>query len=143
MEITKKNIGNVILGILFIIFLLSSFEIPYNLATLVDSKLGIVIIIFVLLLLLCCANPIVAILGFLTAYELIKRSSVKSGNNNLEKYYPVQEKKWSPYNIHNQFPITLEQEVVSKMTKTPLNPIPSKSSYMPVLENDYGASPIH
>jgi len=142
MEITKK-MGNLFLGLLFIIFILFNFEIPYNLSTLIDTKIGIVIIVFILLLLVCYAHPIVTVLGFLTAYELIKRSSIKSGNNNLEKYYPIQQKKWSPYNMHNQFPVTLEQEIVSKMTKTPLNPTPTKASYLPILENNYNASSIH
>ena len=136
---SKKNIGQLILAILFIIFLLSSFSIPYSLAKLIDTKIGVVIIVFILILLICYLNPIVSILAVLVVYELMKRSAVKVGKTNLEDYYPVQEKKWSPFNSHHQFPYTLEQEVVNKMTKNVFHSVPSKSSYKPIVDNNYNA----
>jgi hypothetical protein len=136
---SKKNIGQLILAILFIIFLLSSFSIPYSLAKLIDTKIGVVIIVFILILLICYLNPIVSILAVLVVYELMKRSAAKVGKNNLEDYYPVQEKKWSPFNSHHQFPYTLEQEVVNKMTKNVFHSVPSKSSYKPIVDNNYNA----
>jgi hypothetical protein len=139
----KKNIGQLILCILFIIFLLSSkVPIPYSFAKVVDTKIGIIIIIIILILLICYVNPIVSILAILVVYELMKRSSMTVGKNNLEDYYPIQEKKWSPYSAHHQFPYTLEQEIVNKMSKNEYNSIPSKPTYKPILENNYNASSL-
>ena len=140
----KRNIGQLILCILFIIFLLSSkVPIPYSVAKIINTKIGVIIIIMLLILLICYVNPIVSILAILVVYELMKRSTMSVGKNNLEDYYPIQEKKWSPYNAHNQFPYTLEQEIVNKMTKNEYTSIPSKPSYKPVLENNYGATPLN
>jgi hypothetical protein len=139
---SKKNIGQLILAILFIIFLLSSFSIPYSLAKLIDTKIGVVIIVFILILLICYLNPIVSILAVLVVYELMKRSAVKVGKTNLEDYYPVQEKKWSPFNSHHQFPYTLEQEVVKNMTTQKFNTTYVKPSFSPVLDDTYDAAPI-
>lgn len=136
---SKKNIGQLILAILFIIFLLSNFSVPYSLAKIIDTKIAVVIIVVILILLVCYVNPLVSILAVLVAYELMKRSATIVGKTNLEDYYPVQEKKWSPFNSHHQFPYTLEQEVVNKMTKNVFNSTPSKASYKPVVDNTYNA----
>jgi len=136
---SKKNIGQLILAILFIIFLLSNFSVPYSLAKIIDTKIAVVIIVVILILLVCYVNPLVSILAVLVAYELMKRSASRVGKTNLEDYYPVQEKKWSPFNSHHQFPYTLEQEVVNKMTKNVFNSTPSKASYKPVVDNTYNA----
>lgn len=136
---SKKNIGQLILAILFIIFLLSNFSVPYSLAKIIDTKIAVVIIVVILILLVCYVNPLVSILAVLVAYELMKRSATRVGKTNLEDYYPVQEKKWSPFNSHHQFPYTLEQEVVNKMTKNVFNSTPSKASYKPVVDNTYNA----
>ena len=140
---SKQNVGQLILAILFIIFLLSSFSVPYSWAKLIDTKIGMVIIIFVLILLVCYVNPIVSILAVLVAYELIKRSANMVGKNNLEDYYPVQEKKWTPFSAHHQFPYTLEQEVVNNMTTNVFQSVPSQSSYKPVVDNNYNAFVLH
>ena len=136
---SKKNIGQLILDILFIIFLLSNFSVPYSLAKIIDTKIAVVIIVVILILLVCYVNPLVSILAVLVAYELMKRSATMVGKTNLEDYYPVQEKKLSPFNSHHQFPYTLEQEVVNKMTKNVFNSTPSKASYKPVVDNTYNA----
>jgi hypothetical protein len=140
---SKKNIGQLILAILFIIFLLSNFSIPYSWAKLIDTKISVVIIVFILILLVCYVNPIISILAVLVAYELMKRSATMVGKTNLEDYYPVQEKKWSPFNSHNQFPYTLEQEIVNKMTKNVFNSVPSKATYKPIVDNNYNAFSLH
>ena len=140
---SKKNIGQLILAILFIIILLSSFHVPYSWAKLIDTKTGVVIVVFTLILLICYVNPIVSILAVLVAYELMKRSATMVGKNNLEDYYPVQQKQWSPFNSHHQFPYTLEQEVVNKMTSNVFLSVPSKSSYKPIVDNNYNAFSLH
>jgi hypothetical protein len=140
---SKKNIGQLILAILFIIFLLSNFSVPYSWAKLIDTKIGVVIIVVILILLVCYINPIVSILAVLVAYELMKRSTIMVNKNNLEDYYPVQEKKWSPFNAHHQFPYTLEQEIVNKMTTNVFHSVPSKSSYKPIVDNNYNAFSLH
>jgi hypothetical protein len=140
----KKNIGQLILCILFIIFLLSSnVPLPYSIAKIINTKLGVITIIILLILLICYVNPIVSILAILVVYELMKRATMSVSKNNLEDYYPIQEKKWSPYNAHHQFPYTLEQEMVNKMTKNEYTSVPSKPSYKPVLENNYNATPVN
>jgi hypothetical protein len=56
---------------------------------------------------------------------------------------PTEEKKASQLTAYNQFPYTLEQEVVKKMAPI-VQPVSSltKPSYKPLLDNLYDASPL-
>jgi hypothetical protein len=77
------------------------------------------------------------------AYDLIRRSSQTTGLDALEKYAPTEKKKTSQFTAYNQFPYTLEQEVISKMgpIKNSGNTM-SNASYKPTLENTYDASSV-
>ena len=62
----------------------------------------------------------------------------------LQKFAPSEEKKMSQFTAYNQFPYTLEQEVVAKMA--PIMKSGSsltQASYKPLLDNLYDASPIN
>ena len=88
-------------------------------------------------------HPILAILALFVAFDLMRRSSVSTGSDALKRYAPSEEKRSSQFSAFNQYPYTLEQEVVKKMAPivqsgSTLN----KASYKPLLENNYDASPI-
>ena len=137
-----KNLNQLILVILFIIYLIFRVRMPLPVANIIDNVYSKIIIAILALILLAYSNPILGILGLLVAYELIKRSAMQSGNSALDKYYPTEEKKWSPFSATNQFPYTLEQEVVKNMAPV-VNPANNKALYSPVLDNLYDAAPIN
>jgi len=137
-----KNLNQLILVILFIIYLIFIIRLPMFVANIIDNVYSKIIIAVLALILLAFANPILGILGILVAYELIKRSSMQAGNSILDKYYPTEEKKWSPFSATNQFPYTLEQEVVKHMAPA-VNASNNKATYTPVLDNLYDAAPIN
>jgi hypothetical protein len=89
-------------------------------------------------------NPILAILALFVAFDLMRRSSVSTGIDALKRYAPSEEKKSSQFSAFNQFPYTLEQEVVKKMAPiVQSGSSMSKASYKPLLDNLYDASPIN
>ena len=114
-ENMKQNMGQHILSILFIIYLLVDARTPTSIANLVDTIFGKIFIIITAIVLFSCANPILGILGFVVAFELIRRSVISTGSYALSKYLPTEQKKSSNLTSYNQFPYTLEQEVVKKM----------------------------
>jgi len=71
---------------------------------------------------------------------MTKNSSIETGTYALEEYAPTEEKKWTPFNETYQFPYTLEQEMVKKMTIPTFNENYVKTSWKPVLDNSHGAS---
>ena len=140
----KEHMGEFILVILFIIYLIMGYKTPEPIASLVDSLGGKIVLFIIVIYLFMHCNPILAVLALFVAFDLIRRSSVATGIDALKRYAPSEEKKSSQFTAFNQFPYTLEQEVVKKMapiiqSSSSLSP----PSYKPLLENLYDASPLN
>ena len=140
----KKNMPQLLLVILFILYLVLGFKMPHNVANAIDTNAGKLIVCVIALALFGYSNPILGILGIMVAYELIKSSSITTGSAALAKYYPTETKKWSPFNARHQFPDTLEQEIVKKMAPIVQGGATlKKASYKPLLENLHDATPLN
>jgi len=102
--------------IVFILFVVLPIQVPEFLAEMVDSSLGMLTVFIVTVYLFFNVNPIIAIVYVFVAYELLRRSSQKSGRVVIAKYTPTQAKKDAQMKAMNP-PIieTLEEEVVQKM----------------------------
>ena len=140
----KEHMGQLILAILFIIYLIMGYRTPQPIAGLIDTLFGKIVIFIIVIYLFMNANPLLAVLSLFVAFDLIRRSSVATGIDALKRFAPSEEKKSSQFTAFNQFPYTLEQEVVKKMAPiiqsgSTLSP----PSYKPLLENLYDASPIN
>jgi hypothetical protein len=139
----KEHMGELILVILFIIYLVLGLRTPELVANMVDNVIGKVVIILVVIYLFMNANPVLAVLAALVAFDLMRRSTETTGLDALEKYAPTEKKKMSQFTAFNQFPYTLEQEVVAKMAPiirsgSSLTP----ASYKPILDNLHDASSL-
>jgi len=156
----KENTGEVILCILFIIYLLMGYKTPDPISSLIDNIGGQIMVVMLALLLFSFSNPIVGILGLIVAFELIRRSSVSTGTYALNTYVPnelhkmnilhslnnskVFQNNSNGINASNQFPYTLEQEVVKKMV--PVRNYQESidtTTFSPILDNLYDAAPIN
>jgi len=145
----KEHMGEFILVVLMVVYLVMGFNTPNIVANMVDNLIGKVVIIVVVLYLFVYANPILAIVAAFVAFDLMRRSSTASpfgpdGLGPLQKYAPSEEKKMTQFTAFNQFPYTLEQEVVAKMAPivrsgASLTP----ASYKPLLENLHDASTLN
>ena len=138
----KKNMPQLVLVVLFVLYLVMGYQVPEGVATLIDSTLGKIVVVVIALMLFAYSNPVLGILALLVAYQLIKSASVKTGMAGLEEYYPTEAKKWSPFTPAHQFPYTLEQEVVKNMTTQTFNTEYVKAPYKPTLDDIHDASPL-
>lgn len=139
----KDNFGELTLTILFVIYLIMGYKLPNQLSTAISTPIGKIIIMLIAVSLFSCCNPILGILGLFVAFDLIRRSDVYTGIDALKKYAPSEEKKSSQFTAFNQFPYTLEQEIVNRMA--PIVRTESTlitASYKPILENLHDATPI-
>ncbi len=140
----KEHMGELILAILFIIYLIMGYKTPEPIANMVDTIVGKIVIILIVIYMFMHNNSILAILALFVAFDLMRRSSVSTGIDALKRYAPTEEKKSSQFSAFNQFPYTLEQEVVKKMAPiVQSGSSMSKASYKPLLDNLYDASPIN
>ena len=140
----KEHMGEFILIILMIIYLVLGFRTPDIIANLIDNIIGKVVVILVVIYLFMHANPILTVVAALVAFDLMRRSSETTGLGALQAYAPSEQKKMSQFTAFNQFPYTLEQEVVAKMAPIVRSGSSlSSASYKPLLDNLHDASPLH
>ena len=140
----KEHMGELVLVVLFIIYLIMGLKTPEPVAGMVDTLVGKIIIFIMVIYLFMHANPILAVLALLVGFDLIRRSSMATGIDALQRFAPSEEKKSSQFTAFNQFPYTLEQEVVSKMAPIMKSGSSlSQASYKPLLDNLYDASPLN
>jgi len=140
----KEHLAELVLVILFIIYLIMGYNTPEPVADFIDSLVGKITIFGIVIYLFFTANPILAILSLFVAFELMRKSSTETVKQAIYRYTPSEPKKNAQFTAFNQFPYTLEQEVVSKMapilrTGASLKPAP----YKPFLENLHDALPLH
>jgi hypothetical protein len=138
----KKNMPQLVLVVLFIIYLLMGFKTPDSVANMIDTTVGKIVVAMFALLLFGYSNPILGVLGIFVAYQLVRGASIKTGMAALEEYYPTEEKKWSPFTPAHQFPYTLEQEMVKKMAPQKFNTNYVKATYKPTLDDTYDAASV-
>jgi hypothetical protein len=143
----KENAGELVLAILFIIYLIMGYQTPEPVASMLDSLVGKIVMFVIVIYMFMNHNAVLAVLALFVAFDLIRRSSATTGNtmtiNQLKKFAPSEKNKMSQFTAFNQFPYTLEQEVIKKMAPVvkPGSSV-SKASYKPLLENLYDASPL-
>jgi hypothetical protein len=138
----KRNIPQLALVVIFLVYLILGLQIPDPIASVIDSSLGKVFVAISVLLLFAYTNPILSVLGVLVAYQLVKNASENTGTSALDQFYPSEGKKWAPFSSSNEFPYTLEQEVVKKMASQKFNDNFVKPPYAPRLEDNYDAAPV-
>ncbi len=139
----KEHMGELTLVILFIIYLIMGYKTPEPIASVIDTLVGKIVIILIVIYMFMHNNPILAVLALFVAFDLMRRSSMTTGIDALQKYAPTEEKKSSQFSAFNQFPYTLEQEVVKKMAPiVQTGSTMTKPSYKPLLDNLYDASPL-
>jgi hypothetical protein len=135
----KEGVGQLLLIILFSIFLISGYEIPLNIATFARTIHGKFIIILISLSLTMFSNPILGIVSLIVAFDIIRRSN--NAYQQIKQYTPSEDKKSDHYTALNQFPYTLEQEMVKKMAPLIMaNANLEPASFKPNIDNIYDAS---
>jgi len=140
----KDHIGELVLVILFIIYLIMGYNTPEQIAYFIDTLIGKILIFIIVIYLFIHSNPILAVLSLFVAFELLRKSSMTTGVDALNRFAPSEIKRSSQFTAFNQFPYTLEQEVITKMAPImQAGSTLSQASYKPVLENLYDASPVN
>jgi hypothetical protein len=139
----KGNSHELALLVALILYSILSIQTPAFLANLIDNIYGNIVVIFAAFYLLANFHPIVGVMGLFAAYELIRRSSHSTGSLAIQRYLPTEMKKSGHLSAFNQFPITLEEEVVKKMAPLVESAGPSKLHYKPNSDDTHDAMNIH
>ena len=132
-----------VIFVLLILYIVFTPSVPQALAEYAESTIGQVIVIILAITLFLSTNPVVGILGFLAAYEFIRRSSRTTGVYGIETFSPTEQKKQQVMTAMNPAPVkTLEEELVDSLV--PISPnddigLSDGGSFQPVLGSLHGA----
>ena len=132
---------HVVLAILLILYIVIDVGTPKTVAELVDTMLGKLLVITAGFMFFN-VNLVIGVLGVAAAYKLIQRSSVANGTFAIRKYLPSEAQKVIDFSEYNDFPRTLEEEMVEKMAPPVIGSYNSNLDYKPVLDALHDAAPI-
>jgi len=109
-KMTPRNVG-VALLVAFIAF---EQDMPVSIARVIDNPVG-QIAVFAAAIYLFTVSRVLGAVALVAAYELVRRAQKKTGRRAALKFLPGEDKKYRELTLMNQFPATLEEEVVSNM----------------------------
>ena len=135
----SKNKHHLLLVILLTLFIVFDVPLPDFVSELVDNPVGKVVVAIGALCMLS-VNPLIGVLSVIAAFVLIQRSSFGTGSYGLNNFLPTESKKSSHLVAMNDFPVTVEEEVISKMLPVANYEDVSQPEYKPVLDDNYDAA---
>ena len=102
-----------LLTALIIIYLIMDGPTPQVIAPYVDTPLGNIVVVLIALSLFTHSHHVVGIMGLYAAYIFISRSKATTGSSAVEAYVPSEKRKSEELSAYNQFPVTLEEQIVA------------------------------
>ena len=137
----KGNQSSYVLAALLAIFIVFDISVPDPVAELVDTIVGKLVVILVALNLFFL-HPIVGALGLVAAYELIRRAE-RAPPSMARKYLPSEKKKSVELSKINQFPLTVEEEVIANQIPYAFNTETATAApYRPVQDPVFDAARV-
>ena len=133
-----KSKHHLVLTILLCVFIVFDIQVPDALANMVDNPIGKVAVAALALCLLSM-NTLLGVIGLVAAYVLIQRSADTTGTQAEKDYLPSEAKKNTVMSSMNQFPMTVEEEVIAKMLPMNNQVDLSQPEFKPVLGDTHNA----
>jgi len=139
-KIMKKDTHHYVLAALLIVFIVSDVKVPGVIGELVDTMLGKIVVVMVALSLFG-AHPVVGAIGLVAAYQLILRSQ---GQQSMAVYVPSEAKKSRVLTAMNQFPTTIEEQVIANQIPYVFKlTAPGNMPYKGVQDKLHGAAKVN
>ena len=134
--------SELILFILFIIYILFNIRTPHYIASYVDSVGGYIVVVG-LFILLCKSVSVwaVAALGAVAMIIFVQRSRVSTGTAGMSLFLPSEMQKTNYLSNINEMPVTLEEEMVHRMAPFQGH-IADDQSFKPVLNDTHDAARV-
>ena len=137
--IAYEDYHQVLLGVLFLVYIVSGMQTSDSIARMVDSTMGYIILAVLGLSMFAVSNPIVGLLGLVSIYELIRRSQAAGG---YKSGVPSESTRLCEMEKYNHKEKTLEEEVVQNMVPMKQDAPMHLASYSPILNNTQDAAPV-
>jgi len=129
--------------VLFIIYIIFPVQTPTILVSSINTPLSLLAIFIITLYLFFYTHPVIGVIYIFVAYELLRRSSLKMGQNVMMQYTPSEQVRTNEMvNMNPPMQTTLEEQVILQMAPSSQNHIKvdGGSNFQPVAERITGAS---
>lgn len=139
-DLTLKT-QDLVLAVIFVIYLISNMKLPFFLEKLIDTTSGNIIVVIMALIVFTMFNPLVGVLALIVACELMRRSSVSNSNILLKQEAPSEKSKKHEMEVLNRESKkrTLEEEMVDDV-KVYVSDSVTPSNIKPLLSDLHNAS---
>jgi hypothetical protein len=156
-HLVSENPSQLILGVIFCFYILFNVQTPAFLAGSIDNLFGKVLVVAFAIVIFLKTNPVVGVLGFVVAYQLIKTASVTTGTYAMKHYLPTENSKmkemlaYNPEQVHEENRAmaaatnvagSLETEMVDRMAPLVMYGGDSTLDYSPVLDKQHSAASL-
>lgn len=140
-KLLKKEQNEYVAIFLMVLFIVFNVTVPEPLAVLIDTLPGRIIVMALAASLLYVHN-VLGVIAIIFAYILIHRSERKTGTYHMRKFLPSEAKKDRHLSAMNQFPATLEEQMVQDMVPFVKDGPITSPNYKPVSENLHDAAKL-
>jgi hypothetical protein len=100
-NLISGNPQQLILGIIFVFYILLNVQTPEFLAGAIDNIFGKVLVVAIAVVIFIKTNPVIGVLGLVVAYQMIKTASVTTGTYALKHYLPSEQSKFKEMQSFN------------------------------------------
>jgi hypothetical protein len=101
-QLVSEKPSQLILGIIFVFYILFNVHTPPFLAGAVDNLFGKVLVVVIAGVIFMKTNPVIGVLGFVVAYQMIKTASVTTGTYAMKHFLPSESSKMREMQTFNQ-----------------------------------------
>lgn len=140
-DVVKLRGIDLLLALLFGYVVIAGVSIPPMFAELIDTLVGKAILI-VLVLLLFMRSPIVGVLAMIAVFEVIRQAEHTTGTAQMRMFLPTDEHRGHFYTATNQYPVTIEEEVIAHMVPPVYEHPMHVASFKESSTDTYGASRV-
>jgi hypothetical protein len=158
-HLVSENPSQLILGVIFVFYILLNVQTPAVLAGPIDNLFGKVLVVAFAAVVFMKTNPVVGVLGFVVAYQLIKTASITTGTYAKKHFLPSEENKMKEIQSFNEEHVEatqqmmtqattniegdLETEMVAQMAPLVMHGGDSELDYSPILDKQHSAAELN
>lgn len=157
-HLVSEKPSQLILGIIFVLYILLNVQTPEFIAPALENIFGKVLVVAIAAIIFAKTNPVIGVLGFVVAYQLIKTASITTGTYGMKHFLPSETSKMDEMKSFNSEPVvtsatavtastiaaagSLEAEMVEKMAPLVMYGGDSNLDYKPILDGQHSAASL-
>lgn len=140
-KIMKEEMNHYFVILLMIVFIFSGMNVPNVIAEYIDIPI-VKVFMYIIAGSMIFNHPVLGAVSLFFVYELILRSTKQTGNYYIQNHMPSEKQRASDFVVMNDFPVTLEEEVVQKMVPMAHSGLNTQPVYKPVMNKLHNATKL-